>query len=75
MRPAPMAPGGFTVSTLARHGANLRSLTGPLYCFGTIIAVLVPRNVAAQKLAKVPEDERQQKPMFHLNRSDLFLVR
>jgi hypothetical protein len=35
-----------------------------------IFAIIVPRSVEAQELAKVPENERQQKPMFHMNRSD-----
>jgi hypothetical protein len=34
-----------------------------------ILAIIVPQSVAAQELANVPESERQQKPMFHLNRS------
>jgi hypothetical protein len=34
-----------------------------------IFAMIIPRSVPAQELAKVPENERQQKPMFHLNRS------
>jgi hypothetical protein len=36
---------------------------------GMILAIIAPRSVPAQKLATVPEIERQQKPMFHLNRS------